>query len=419
MNDELDDAKKNQAPSDNSPEDQSAPSDTPTDIEQIDDTDFSGPVISPERLDSLMTVTSPRAWMAIIGCIILAVLGVVWLFFGEIPTKVQGTGMLINTAGLRNLIPEVSGKITKMDFQIGDLVAKGQVIATLEEIEIKREIDSKRIKLAEQKQAAKEKNILRDKKVESLKTKIENLEKKIISQTFLLEDGLILEQNLLDTKEQITSAENELQSIRLERLTDQYEINSLERELALLEEDYAKETNIISPYSGKIIEIKEIVGAILSAGSPLMTIELSDPDENLLEAIIYVPAVDGKQIKPGMSLTVSPSNIKPEQYGSLIAEVTFVSGYPASTKSMKRIFQNDELVSIISEKTKGSAVEVQTKLFRDPNTFSGYKWTTKSGAPFLLQSGTFCEAQITTKRRRPLELVAPQLFQVFNWGENG
>jgi hypothetical protein len=50
---------------------------------------------SPERLDVLMTVTSPRGWLALLT--LAGLLGVLvgWIRYGSIPTRVEGQGMLI------------------------------------------------------------------------------------------------------------------------------------------------------------------------------------------------------------------------------------------------------------------------------------------------------------------------------------
>ena len=50
---------------------------------------------SPEQLDQLMQVTSPKGWIALLSiCGLLAVV-VVWGFVGTIPTTASGDGILI------------------------------------------------------------------------------------------------------------------------------------------------------------------------------------------------------------------------------------------------------------------------------------------------------------------------------------
>ncbi|MBI5931782.1 MAG: hypothetical protein HY862_20905 [Chloroflexi bacterium] len=51
---------------------------------------------SPEQLDQLMKITSPRAWLALIAIAILCAAGGLWAVFGSIPEEAQGNGVLVN-----------------------------------------------------------------------------------------------------------------------------------------------------------------------------------------------------------------------------------------------------------------------------------------------------------------------------------
>jgi len=56
---------------------------------------------SPEQLDVLMEVTSPRNWALVYGMGGLILLVIAWSIFGTIPTKVAGQGILIRGRVLR------------------------------------------------------------------------------------------------------------------------------------------------------------------------------------------------------------------------------------------------------------------------------------------------------------------------------
>jgi HlyD family secretion protein len=46
-------------------------------------------------------------------------------------------------------------------------------------------------------------------------------------------------------------------------------------------------------------------------------------------------------------------------------------------------------------------------LNQDASTASGYRWAVGSGPQVHLTSGTLAQAEITTRNRRPLDLVVP------------
>ena len=43
-----------------------------------------------------------------------------------------------------------------------------------------------------------------------------------------------------------------------------------------------------------------------------------------LEAIVYIPSVHGKKIRPGMEVQIAPSTVKKEEFGYLLGTVTYV-----------------------------------------------------------------------------------------------
>lgn len=56
---------------------------------------------SPEQLNMLMTVTSPRGWVALLALSILVISAAVWAIFGSVQATVSGRGVLIAKADNR------------------------------------------------------------------------------------------------------------------------------------------------------------------------------------------------------------------------------------------------------------------------------------------------------------------------------
>jgi HlyD family secretion protein len=88
---------------------------------------------SPEQLDQLITVTTPRAWFALIAIGGILVTIVLWGIFGSIPTKVYGLGVVTKSYGVHNIIHQDSGRITDIKVSVGDTVRKGDVVARIEQ----------------------------------------------------------------------------------------------------------------------------------------------------------------------------------------------------------------------------------------------------------------------------------------------
>ncbi len=95
---------------------------------------------SPEQLDQLLTVTTPRGWVALIGlgCLLIGV--ILWSIFGTISTQVNGQGVLIKGGGISDVIALSEGQIADIRVVAGDHVHKGEVIARMDHTEITEQI---------------------------------------------------------------------------------------------------------------------------------------------------------------------------------------------------------------------------------------------------------------------------------------
>ena len=63
-----------------------------------------------------------------------------------------------------------------------------------------------------------------------------------------------------------------------------------------------------------------------------------------LQAIIYVPAGEGKHITPDDVVRISPSTVKAEEYGFMLGKVSSISDYPVTSPGMMETLKNDSLV---------------------------------------------------------------------------
>src|SRR5690606_17314354 len=97
---------------------------------------------SPEQLDQLLTVTTPRAWSAQAAAAVIFVAGTVWGFGGRVVDAVPGDCVLVSSAGTRDIVFEYSGRITDIRPEVGDLVKRRQVVARLEQPHLVEQINA-------------------------------------------------------------------------------------------------------------------------------------------------------------------------------------------------------------------------------------------------------------------------------------
>lgn len=87
---------------------------------------------SPERLDTLLEVTTPVGWMALAAMCIMVFSIFMWSVFGAFVEKVEGVGILLDSSGVVKVSSVSSGRVESVRVATGDYVRKGDIIATLE-----------------------------------------------------------------------------------------------------------------------------------------------------------------------------------------------------------------------------------------------------------------------------------------------
>jgi hypothetical protein len=87
---------------------------------------------SPEQLDQLMPLTSPRAWVALGGLGLLLLVALVWGIFGTLTTTADAQGVLIRRGGVRSVrCPPGGAVVTSVLVHPGDEVEKGRELLRL------------------------------------------------------------------------------------------------------------------------------------------------------------------------------------------------------------------------------------------------------------------------------------------------
>lgn len=240
-----------------------------------------------------------------------------------------------------------------------------------------------------------------------------------------LTEGLQSKKTLVDTKQQyeaivskIKQTQNELKQLSLknlqaenkkdqELLNIQQKINFAERRIVSLKEQKDVSSKVVSPYTGRILEVMVNMGDIVKKGSPVLNMELMGKEIKNLEAVLYIPAADGKKVTPGMDVQISPTTVKAEEYGFIKGKVNSVSEFPATYEGMMRVLNNSNLVQMLTG--QAAPIEVYADLLPSDQTVSGFKWSSPDGPPLKIFSGTICSATVTVREQAPITLVIPLL----------
>lgn len=107
---------------------------------------------SPEELDRLFTVVGSKAWIPMLTLASLCGLAVLWSILGKIPETVDGVGVLINPGRVRRVESSATGRITELKVKAGQEVKIGDIIAVLDQPELKQQLDQAVVRITQLKQ---------------------------------------------------------------------------------------------------------------------------------------------------------------------------------------------------------------------------------------------------------------------------
>src|SRR3989442_1383202 len=99
---------------------------------------------SPEQLDQLMQVTTPKSWLALAGCCLLVLTALVWSIFGVIPSNVHGRGIIVKHGGVFLATALAEGRVAEILVNERQTVTNHQLLIRLSLPELTLKIDQSR-----------------------------------------------------------------------------------------------------------------------------------------------------------------------------------------------------------------------------------------------------------------------------------
>lgn len=316
---------------------------------------------SADDLDRVLQVTGLRSWILLTALCTLAGTAVTWSAVAVVPQKVMGSGILLKSGGIFGVVAPVSGRVTDVSASAGDTVKEGQVVARIAQPELMEKLQDARIRLSNVQQAydmlVRIGNRELQMQAQTLQQQASNLKEaiaadelrakylaeKVASQQQLVSEGRLVRQALINSitereraHEQIRSRRTELTEIELKTMQaksaldlgvqkSSFAVLEGKNEVAQLERALTSGAEVRSAYTGRIVELSTEQGEIVERGESLFTLDLTGRTVAGLEALLYVPAKDGKRIEPGMVVQIAPATVRPEEYGYLLGKVTYVS----------------------------------------------------------------------------------------------
>ncbi|MEM6706246.1 MAG: NHLP bacteriocin system secretion protein [Acidobacteriota bacterium] len=416
---------------------------------------------SPDRLDEVIDVVDPHAWLAAGGFAVLFGFGLIWSLFGNLPTSVEGQGVLIRPRVVQRVAAPAAGRVSELNIEVGQTFEEGDVLATIAQSQATDRLDELRARLAtlkrqdstrtqlETKQASVQAEQLRldaqliEQRRDDLRANLRSarelepvLEERLEGRLELEELGLAprlsnerlaAKQSLIENQNLQTSLEAELIELdsELARLdvrrsaleleatqvsdTRGNEILSLEAQIAVEEAELRRSSQVLAESSGRVLEISVNTSQIVNIGEALASIEVDDVDSDLV-ALSFFAVGDGKLIHPGMESRITPDTVERARFGGILSRVIAVSQVPVTSASVDSIVGSSQLASSL---VKNEAyIEVRAELEQDPSTHSGFRWSSSKGPEQLLDYGVTTQSFVVVERRAPITYLLPFLREL-------
>ena len=261
---------------------------------------------SPERLDQLVRIVSPKSWLSLISFGSLIVAAGTWSVYGSIPVTVEGKGVLVYPSKVLPLQANHQGQLLSLQIETGERIRKGDVIATIDQVDLKQQLKLARAKLEQLEEQNRDMNLLQtqssDRDLEAIAEKRQALEQRLeISQsttpilkekrlTSIQRDRLSLQrrlktmQELLPTFEQRLKARQKLLGTgaisddvllqtKQEYLDHIAKVDEAESQLKQLD---LKEADAIKEHLSNLNEIRDIKAQIQELDSELADLAQED-----------------------------------------------------------------------------------------------------------------------------------------------
>ena len=178
-------------------------------------------------------------------------------------------------------------------------------------------------------------------------------------------------------------------------------------EIDILKDELEQSSVVVAKNSGRVVRVNASVGDIIPSGFSLIEISVMGDQVKDLVGVMYAPLSMGRLIRPGMSVYIYPSMVKKEEFGYMYGRVNEISKFTVDHSEINKMIGSDALISNLTQDQ--AVLQVLVDLQLNPDTVSGYEWSSSEGPNLQLESETLCSADIILGTRKPIELIFPTI----------
>jgi multidrug efflux pump subunit AcrA (membrane-fusion protein) len=358
---------------------------------------------SPEPLDQPLPLLRPSWWALLLGLLLFSGAIAVWSVVGRVPVRIQGRGVLLRPESLIPVQSPSSGPVQQILTREGECVRARQVMAWIDLVQLRVGLEASQRRLA---QLRRQDELAKLQALRERALVAADLDRLLPYRT----SGAITEQTFIDK-------EREVQRIDSQQLAESNQRKQAinDEALALVKEqkEFQRNSVVVAPVAGCVVEQLVQPGAVVSPGTTLFSLERKDRRGELV-SLAYFASQDGKRLKPGQSVRVTPTTTRAQRHGGIQGQILSLRSLPVSREGLRQRLGLEALVNAVqppgsSPSNNEPLIEATTSLKRDPNSRSGYDWGGGPGPDLTLTPGTITEVSVMVEGRQPISYVIPLL----------
>lgn len=398
---------------------------------------------TPEQLDQRIRLIPPAMGLMALAAAAIIVAGLVWAFYGSIPTRASGRGVLLfDGKGSFTVEPVTSGPVTELLVKRGDRVRAGSVIARIRQASLSAQLDGTsarlaamednlvRLRAADQAILAKSEDVARrqqaaiDQEIAAAKIRVDRLSKILSGYEELKTKGLVTAANVVNMQQEFdqttlsiatansrkieieSSLEQKRESIADRQRQAQIAIDAVKADVERLKSEHAIGTSVEAPIDGVIDEVRIGVGDVVSPGTVIATINQVSTVPRY-EVVALFGGEMGKRVMAGMDVRVHPVTVSKEEHGAMRGRIEEITESTVSEPEVNAILRNPSLTRTLMG--NGAPVLARITVVESTETPSGFAWWIGKGPPFKVTRGTLIDVDVIVRQQRPVTLVLPAL----------
>jgi multidrug efflux pump subunit AcrA (membrane-fusion protein) len=357
-----------------------------------------------EQLDQPLPLLRPSIWAVLVSLLLFTAAILVWSVLGRLPVRIQGRGVLLLPEALVPVQSPSSGPLQEILVREGQCVAAGQPLARIDLVQLRTSLEAGERRL----QQLRRQNQLAALQAERERAlTAEDLERLLPYRG----SGAISEQTFIDKQRQLQRTESQQLAEAQQRIQG---INDEVLALTRQREEYERNSLVVSPVAGCLVEQLVQPGAVVSPGTPLFSLDRRDRRRELV-SLAYFPSQDGKRLRPGQEVRITPTTTRAQRHGGIRGRILSVRPLPVSREGLRQRLGLESLVATVQ--LPGSdgdqpLIEAVTSLKRDPRTRSGFDWGGGPGPNLTLSPGTSTDVSVLVEHRPPISYVIPLLRDI-------